>query len=256
MRRKDTQACWEPDQIVDRSEDESRILTVSADFTSRIWDASTGDELARLPHDDRTSTGLWNTLLVGSWNRDETRILTRSHAGRTLRVWDGNSGEKVGRLKHDEMVASAIWSNDESRILTGSVDGTARVWDGDTGMELARLQHDGHVSSATWSQDESLVLTQSDDGTVRIWDAITGVELTRLQHNDSVSSALWSKDESRVLTSSIDNAARFWTLSMSGLQLKACRLVGNNWTIEKWGQYMDGPYTPTCPNIWIPPQCR
>ncbi len=96
-----------------------RILTASDDTTARLWDAQSGQELARLQHDGR--------VYQAQWNADETRILTASD-DTTARLWDAQSGQELARLQHDGTVYQAQWNADETRILTASEDGTARVY--------------------------------------------------------------------------------------------------------------------------------
>ena len=92
----------------------------------RIWDAQTGQELARL-------TGHTDAVYQATWNQDESRILTAS-GDDTARIWDAQTGQELARLAgHTAAVTQATWSQDESRILTASGDGTARIWDARTG---------------------------------------------------------------------------------------------------------------------------
>ncbi len=138
---------------------------------------------------------------------------------------------------HTDRVLQASWSQNESRVLTRSDDGTARIWDAESGAELVRLvgRHTDVVRQASWSQDESRVLTCSDDGTARIWDAESGAELVRLVGHTGGVGASWSQDESRVLTSSEDGTVRIWDAE-SGVEL--VRLAGHTtgWVSASWSQ--------------------
>ncbi|MEZ4668589.1 MAG: hypothetical protein R3E39_11815 [Anaerolineae bacterium] len=107
-------------------------------------------------------------------------------------------------------VFGAIWNQDESQILSWSVDGTLRIWDGTTGKLVYTLQHDAAVNGAVWSNDYSRILSWSADNTARVWEPATGELLLTLQHDDVVNGAAWSNDYSRILTWSEDNAARVW----------------------------------------------
>ncbi|HRW07830.1 MAG TPA: hypothetical protein P5121_22165 [Caldilineaceae bacterium] len=187
------------------NQDESKLLTSSADDTARIWDAATGAELVRL--DGHTSY-----VYQATWSQDESKILTHSD-DHTARIWDATTGGELVRLDgHTSYIFQATWSQNSFGILTLNDDNTARIWDSATGQELIRL--DGHASSisqATWSQDESRILSRSEDNTVRIWDAATGNELVRLDgHTNYVTQATWSQDESKILTGSYDGTVRIW----------------------------------------------
>ncbi len=111
-------------------------------------------------------------------------------------------------------VWSATWSQDESRILTHSHDGTARVWAAESGQELTRLEgYTNLVNQATWSQDESRILTLDEDDTLRIW----------YSHTADLIEAVCQK----------------WVL--------------RNMTWDEWNRIMEEPYRPTCANAPIPP---
>ncbi len=63
-------------------------------------------------------------------------------------------------------------SQDGSRLLTASCDGTARLWDTAVGHELLALPgHARIVYEALFTPDGDGVLTVGDDGTARNWDA-------------------------------------------------------------------------------------
>ena len=190
------------------SQDESKVLTSSADGTARIWDAASGKELIKL-------AGHTKQITQATWSQDESKILTAS-VDETVRIWDAASGKELVKLEgHVGSVWQATWSQDESKVLTASSDSTARIWDAASGAELAKLE--GHVRSirqATWSKDESKILTASWDNTARIWNAASGKELVKLDgHTEMITQAMWSQDESKVLTSSADGTARIWDVA-------------------------------------------
>jgi len=67
-----TQATW--------SNDESKVLTVSRDYTARIWDAASGAELVR-----------FESVLEATWSQDESRILTVGIDGTARILYTGIS---------------------------------------------------------------------------------------------------------------------------------------------------------------------
>ena len=100
----------------------SRIVTASADKTTRIWDAASGKEIAVLRGHDRQVTS-------AAFSPDGKRIVTAS-LDNTARVWDAASGKEIAVLRgHDREVTSAAFSPDGSRIVTASRDKTARIWE-------------------------------------------------------------------------------------------------------------------------------
>jgi WD40 repeat protein len=117
-------------------------------------------------------------------------------------------------------VWDSVLSNDESRLLTWSLDHTVRLWNVATGAQTGpTFRHDGPVRGAVFSKDETRILTWSDDGTARLWNTATGAQIgPALRHDERVRGADFSKDEARVLTWSDDGTARLWNTA-SGAQI-------------------------------------
>ena len=78
-----TDAMW----WLDRTEDQSRLLTSSEDGTARIWDLERGTELITLAGHNAE---VWHS----EWNTDESRIVTASSDG-TAKVWDAETGAEL-----------------------------------------------------------------------------------------------------------------------------------------------------------------
>src|SRR5262249_7468364 len=73
---------------------------------------------------------------------------------------------------------SAAFSQDGTRVVSGSTDGTARIWDAVTGKPLRPLDgHKGGVTGVAFSPDSACVATCGLDKTVNIWDPRTGRQL-------------------------------------------------------------------------------
>jgi WD40 repeat protein len=146
------------------SPDGSRIVTASADKTTRVWDAVSGKAIAVL----RGHEALVNSA---TFNPDGTRVLSASDDN-TARIWDAASAKEVAILRgHEGPVNSAVFSSDGKRAVTASDDKTVRIWDATTTKVITVLRgHEAEVFSAAFSPDGSHVVSASDDGTARVWD--------------------------------------------------------------------------------------
>jgi WD40 repeat protein len=187
---------WSPDGM--------RVLTGSYDHTARVWDASTGEQIGALPHQD------W--VVAVAWSPDTARVVTGAYDS-LARIWDVRTGEQAGApLEHGGPVWAVAWSPNGTRVLTGSNDMMARVWDAGTGKQIGKpLRHRGAVWAVAWSPDSMRVLTGSYDNTARVWDASTGEQIGEpLRHRGPVSAVAWSPDGTQVLTGSHDSQARIW----------------------------------------------
>jgi Novel STAND NTPase 1/WD domain, G-beta repeat len=136
------------------SPDGRRLATASVDRTVRIWDASSGSELAVLHGHDDWIRGV-------AWSPDGRRLATASN-DRTVRIWDASSGNELAALHgHDNEVWGVAWSPEGRQLASGSRDHTARIWDTDSGNELAVLRgHNDGVWCVAWSPDGQCLATE------------------------------------------------------------------------------------------------
>ncbi|MGD9367258.1 MAG: TIR domain-containing protein [Desulfobacteraceae bacterium] len=201
------------------SPDGTRIVTASWDTTARVWDATTGSQMAVLK-------GHSKALPSATFSPDGTRIVTASWDA-TARVWDTTTGSQMAVLKgHSKALPSARFSPDGTRIATASWDATARVWDAITGSQICVLNHTAPVQSVAFSADGGLIVTASDDHTARVWDATTGRLITELNgHKKALLSATFGPDGPRIVTASLDATARVWN-AMTGSPIAVLNHTG------------------------------
>jgi WD40 repeat protein len=185
------------------SSDGRRVVSSSADKTTRIWDSEAGDVIATLE-------GHTNTVTSAAFSSDGRRVVSSS-ADRTIRIWDCMTRAEIGAIKgHSDTVTSAAFSPDGTRVVSSSADRTVRIWDSMTRVELVALEgHSDTVTSAAFSPDGTRVVSSSADRTVRISDSATGKVIAALEgHTDTVTSAAFSPDGTRVVSSSADRTVR------------------------------------------------
>jgi WD40 repeat protein/transcriptional regulator with XRE-family HTH domain len=126
---------------------------------------------------------------------------------------------------HTDTLWSAVFSQDGTKIVTASLDGTVKVWDAVTGKELLSVKSVtkgakpsaeafegwGWFWYATFSPDGKYLATADGDGIARIWDAVTGRQVHALVgHRDEVYHVEFSPDGSRLVTVSPDGLAILW----------------------------------------------
>jgi WD40 repeat protein/serine/threonine protein kinase len=232
---------------------ESGVLepaVVTGAGTSRLWDATTGKEIAVLakwqertrpaafsPDGERVAVGSREfvhlcdavtgrqlavlgphatTVWLLAYSPDGKRIASTSLSGTdAIHLWDGESGKEVAVLRgHTANVLSVRFNPDGSRLVSGSdyPDDTARLWDAANGRLLAVLAgHKNRIVAVAFSPDGKRVATASLDQTARLWDGRTGQLLAVLGgHTHQVWHVLFSPNGERVVTASHDATLRLW----------------------------------------------
>lgn len=148
------------------SPDGKYVVSGSWDKTARVWEASTGKEIARTTHADLvTSVGFspdGKYVVSGSWDQ-------------TARVWEATTGKEISHITHDNLVNSVafvpgvlVFGEGGKYIASGSDDKTARIWESATGKEVARMIHDDAVIYITFSADGKHIISGSAL-TTRVW---------------------------------------------------------------------------------------
>jgi WD40 repeat protein len=188
-------------ESVNFSPDGKYVASASDDGTARVWDAATGEEIARMTHDGYVASVAF---------RPDGKYVASGSGDNTARVWNAATGEEIARMTHDDDVRDVVFSPDGKYVISGSFDDSARVWDAATGEEIARMTYDGYVSSVVFSPDGKYVVSGSSDGTARVWDAATGEEITRMTHDTIVNFAVFSPDGKYVASASDGGTTRVW----------------------------------------------
>ena len=230
--------------------DSNRVASASWDATARIWDATTGKQLATLHHGDkaivtsvafhpdgeivasrsRDSVRLWDVasgkelqrwkVASGGWK--DTRLafnpqgtLLASGCGpMEVRLWDVTRHEEVALLRgHMDEVRDVAFSPDGQFLAVAADGGDKRVhiWDVARHERVAILEgHNSGCYGVAFSRDGSLLASSSADSTVRLWSTATWKELAVLKHNVSIYGVAFSADGSRLVSACADSSMRFW----------------------------------------------
>lgn len=242
------------------SKDGRLIASGSGDGVIRIWETTTGVEIAQMAHKDAVISLLFSPdgklVISGSWDGTvrvwdivaKEEIVSMRHNGgvrsvglspdglwivsgggdETLRVWEVSTGKEVLCKFHEGQVRSVAFSADGLRIASGSSDQTVRVWDLANGKEIARMKHEGAVQVVTFSPDGKWVISGSWDGTVRVWEIATEREIARVQHEGRVQSVAFSPSGQFVISGSQDKTARVWEVDTGN---EVSRMWHSGWVL-------------------------
>ncbi len=226
------------------SPDGSRVLTGLKNGSVVLWDASSGDEIARC----ETNQGELNKV---AFRTDGARFVTGSANGMT-QLWETATLEAIGEpIQHQSGIKALVYGANDDQLFVGCAD-TVRLWDLAKRRPIGPLlEHQDVITAVALSPDGSRLLTRSRDQTGQIWDASTLRPIgPRLQLSDPWARGCFSPDGSQLLLSNPTRGGQLldappgpwegekeqivlWTQLVTGLELDATgrcvALAGSVW---------------------------
>lgn len=141
-----------------------RVVAVGRDSEARVWDAGTGDAVARLRGPEQplravASSADGRVLAIGG---EDARVL----------VWNAETG-KLQRvlMGSDDVVDALALSPDGQWLAAGNAHGTLVVWHVADGRRVAvrAAAHAGDVDAVAFSPSGDALATAGRDGRVLLW---------------------------------------------------------------------------------------
>src|SRR5262249_48519184 len=142
------------------------------DSTIRVWEVSTGKQVAHLKGELFDITSL-------QFSPDGGRIVS-GESGGTARLWDWAKGGAPVRNfpDHKPWLHSVAFSPDGKQLATGGDAGVGRGLDPSGGKLGRRLEGDpAHVSALAHAPDGQTLFSGGWDHSIRQWDLTTGKEV-------------------------------------------------------------------------------
>lgn len=157
------------------NKDASRAATGSADFTAKVWNTYTGDELASFAHS--------HIVRATDLTADGTRLFTGGHE-KILRVYDlnrpGSTGTSTGsepspaatviEHAHADKIKNVVWDNKRNVLLSSGEDKVIKIWDLRSNEHVRTIQASAPISSMDFSVDGDHIVFASGRS-AQVWDA-------------------------------------------------------------------------------------
>jgi WD40 repeat protein len=221
--------------------------------TTCLWDAATGQRLARLKRnawasfapafspdgkrlllidddrsaclfDARTGTDLFTLrdeaaphdgVTFTAFSPDGSLVLTAGQ-GRAVCLWSAENGRRLRRLvRFEQDVHFAAFSPDGARLVT-LAGKAAHLWDVAEGRLLHSLTgHEGALTVAAFAPDGRRVVAGTAGGSAVLWDVDTGrVAGLYRGHAGPVSTVTLLPDGKQLATGGQDGAVRLWPVDL------------------------------------------
>jgi WD40 repeat protein len=194
------------------SSDQRLLASASLDGTARLWDFTSGNELASL---DKHEAGV-TTL---AFTPDGKRLVTGSF-DRTVKLWNVADGSELRTWKgHPNAITQVAVSRDGRLLGVGcgeyNVPGEIWIWKIDEQAQPLQLRgHQNWVTCIDFHPDGRRIASGSYDKTVKLWDLSSGLEAISLMgYAHQVTALQFSADGHRLATGSWDGSIKIWDAS-------------------------------------------
>ena len=188
---------------------DGQYLAVSSNIGIWLYDATTYQEIALLPHLDEISALAFSpdgNLIAGivsnygSVNSD------------TINLWDMTTKQKIATFGHGR---NAIEFSPNGKTIASGYFSSVYLWDVATGKVITKFSHEKykHVNSISFSSDGTLLASGGRENVVRLWDVKTGQNINTFQHKSEVYSVVFSPDGKTLASASGDRTVKFWDVA-------------------------------------------
>ena len=198
------------------SPDGTKILVITLDYKTIIWDRANKTQLSALVENEE---GI--DIGTVAFSYDSQKIVTGSKSDNTVKIWDVTTGALLLTfLEHEFSPSVVAFSPDGLHIASCCADKPAILWNALTGeVEKTLMGHSTGISSIVFSSDGKQILTGSWDNTAKIWNAETGeVEKTFVCSGDAVQSVAFSPDETKIALGSYEHFIEIWDIATGSLE--------------------------------------
>ncbi|XP_033629663.1 serine-threonine kinase receptor-associated protein-like [Asterias rubens] len=129
----------------------SKAATGAADFTAKVWDPITGDELHSFAHK--------HIVKSVQFSKNSDRLLTGSNE-KKLKMFDlvNVDAEPVEISAHTSNIRCAMWCSNDKHLISASDDKTICIWDVASKTEIKKITMDTGTINVDISKDGDIMI--------------------------------------------------------------------------------------------------
>ncbi|KAI8993626.1 WD40-repeat-containing domain protein [Pilobolus umbonatus] len=150
------------------SQDANKAVTASADFSAKVWNTLTGEEVHSFSHQ--------HIVRAADFSKDGTRIITGGKEQK-IRIFDLYRPDAIPMeaIGHEASIKAVVWDEEHHSILSAGDDSTVRIWDLRTMRERGVIKCAAPVSTMTLSADGTYV-SWAAGKTANFWKSDSPIE--------------------------------------------------------------------------------
>ena len=194
------------------SPDGQLIATASEDNTARVWDARTGEEMARMYHEGIVQVALFSP---------NGELIATASTDNSVGLWKVSTGERIDHITHRDTANNITFSPDGKYLYSAAKDGTVIQWDIDEHEAHYVYHHNFNVYIILSTSDGEYVVTGTGNR-VYIWNTTTNKLVSGIQIDTTLRYASLSPDDRLVVTSEKSGDVYVWPWIISDLIYESC----------------------------------
>ena len=216
------------------SPDGGTLASGGADGNIFQWDVAGRQRLGK------PLAGHAGSVLSVAFSPDGRTLASGSHDG-TVILWDVASRQRLGKplTGHRDSVWGVAFSPDGKILASGGDPRSIILWDVASRQRLGELligHAVGTLSRLAFSPDGQTFAAGSF-GHILLWDVASRQRLGIIPYPGWARSVAFSPDGKILASGHEDRSIILWDVDPKSWKVRACNIVGRNFTQEEWAQY-------------------
>ena len=205
----------------DFSPDQTRLLTSSSDYSSRIWSLPE----MRLLH---VNVDHSDDVMRGFFSPSGEYYATCSCDG-TLKVYSGTNDLLATLTGHTGIIENFCWSRDSKFIFSCGMDDKLIKWDPITGQKLSVFENGGPDMDAIANLSNGGIIVGNDHGELCVFSDDLGPIAQYQVHQSGVKNIVASPDASEILSVGYDGVAKISRIDNALTEVASAEFPASIW---------------------------